>query len=45
MRHTDFSLTVTPAQQSSKECAEARRYIDSNFKENISLDQLAERRM
>ena len=42
MRHTDFSLTVTPAQQSSKECAEARRYIDSNFKENISLDQLAE---
>ena len=36
MRHTDFSLTVTPAQQSSKECAEARRYIDSNFKKYFS---------
>ena len=41
MRHTDFSLTVTPAQQSSKECAEAGGTSTAILK-NISLDQLAE---
>lgn len=42
MRHTDFSLTVTPARRASKECAVVKRYIDANFKESITLDQLAE---
>ncbi len=42
MRHTDFSLIVAPARRSSKECAAVKRYIDANFKESITLDQLAE---
>lgn len=42
MRHTDFSLTVSPSRRSSKECAVVKRYIDDNFKENITLDVLAE---
>lgn len=42
MRHTDFSLAVTPGKQTSKECAVVRRYLDGHFKENISLDMLAE---
>ena len=43
LRHTDFSLTVAPAgRRASKECAAVRRYIDGHFKENISLDMLAE---
>lgn len=43
MRRTHFSMTLaTPARKTSKECASIRRYIDSNFKENISLDLLAE---
>lgn len=42
MRHTDFSLSLAPAaSRGSKECAAVRRYIDSHFKENISLDQLS----
>ena len=42
MRHTDFSLTVTQGRQMSKECAVVKRYLDGHFKENISLDMLAE---
>ena len=43
MRRTDFSLTpAPPRKRSSKECAAVRRSIDSHFKENISLDLLAE---
>lgn len=43
MRRTEFSLTSTaPATRSSKECAAVRRYIDSHFKESLSLDMLAE---
>lgn len=43
MRRTDFSLTPAPKRKrSSKECATVRRYIDGHFKENISLDMLAE---
>lgn len=43
MRHTEFSLTpAQPRKRSSKECATVRRYIDSHFKENISLDLLSE---
>lgn len=43
LRRNDFSLTPAPVQKrSSKECAAVRRYLDSHFKENISLDFLAE---
>lgn len=43
MRRNDFSLTpAPPRKRSTKECAAVRRYIDSHFKENISLDLLAE---
>ena len=43
MRRTDFSLTPTaPEARTSKECTSVRRYIDSHFKESISLDRLAE---
>lgn len=42
MRHTDFSLTVTPGRQTSKECAVVKRYLDGHFKENITLNFLAE---
>ena len=43
MRRTDFSLTpAPPRKRASKECAAVRRYIDSHFKENITLDLLAE---
>ncbi|MEG1857937.1 MAG: AraC family transcriptional regulator [Pseudoflavonifractor sp.] len=42
MRRTDFSLTPAPAcRRSTKECATVRRYLDSHFKESITLDQLA----
>ena len=43
MRRTDFSLTpTTPGTRTSKECTAVRRYIDSHFKESLSLDVLAE---
>lgn len=43
MRRTDFSLTLAPdGRRVSKECAAVRRYIDSHYKENITLDILSE---
>lgn len=43
MRRTDFSLTpAAPEARTNKECTSVRRYIDSHFKESISLDMLAE---
>lgn len=43
MRRTDFALTPAPVRgRASKECATVRRYLDSHFKENITLDQLSE---
>ena len=41
-RYTDFASSAEPTRRASKECATVKRYIDANFKENISLDQLAE---
>lgn len=44
MRHADFLLELDPdLHKSSKECSEVHWYIDSHFKENITLDLLAER--
>lgn len=42
MRYTDFHLSSTATRRASKECAAVKRYIDANFKESITLDQLAE---
>ena len=42
MRNSNYAARVVPSvNKVSKECAAARRYIDSHFRENISLDQLA----
>lgn len=42
LRRDDFSLSAAPSgSKSSKECGLVRQYIDSHFKENITLDQLA----
>lgn len=43
MRQTNFSTTLTPIRKSSsKLCATVRRYIDEHFRENLSLDMLAQ---
>ncbi len=43
MRRTDFSMILAPAsRRGNRECAAVRRYIDGHFKENITLDLLAE---
>lgn len=43
MRRPDFALSAAPTQsRGSKECAAVRRYIEGHFKENISLDNLAD---
>lgn len=42
MRSTSYTTRVVPSvNKVSKECAAARRYIDSHFREILSLDQLA----
>ena len=42
-RRDDFALSAAPAGAgSSRECSLVRRYIDNHFKENLTLDQLAE---
>lgn len=43
MRHRDFLLDLDVGRvNASKECASILRYIDSHFKENLTLDFLAE---
>lgn len=43
MRNISFSLVTPEAPlQSSRPCAAVRRYIDSHYKEQLDLDQLAE---
>ena len=43
MRRTDFSLApAASGTRTRKECAAVPRYIDSHFKESLSLDVLAE---
>ena len=42
-RQTNYSTTMTPIRKtSSRLCATVRRYIDEHYKENISLDALAQ---
>ena len=43
MRNFDHSARVISSQKKvSRECAAARRYIDTHFRESLTLDQLAE---
>ncbi len=42
MRRTNYTAALVPPQAASKECATVRRYIDAHFKENLTLDQLAQ---
>lgn len=42
MRRTDIPLAQAVSRRASRECAAVKRYIDSHFKENISLDLLSE---
>lgn len=43
MRNFDRSARMVPSRRKvSKECAAARRYIDTHFRESLNLDQLAE---
>ncbi len=42
MRSVEFQLSPSPSHRSSKECANVKRYIDTHFKENLSLDALAQ---
>ena len=42
-RQTNFSTLLTPInKKTSRLCSLAKRYIDSHYQENITLDQLAE---
>lgn len=42
VRRTDYALSITSPKTSNKECAIVKKYIDDNFKEQITLDSLAE---
>ncbi len=41
-RRTNYSAALVPPRPASKECAAVRRYIDSHFKEHLTLDHLAQ---
>lgn len=42
IRRTNFAFDVTPSIKISKECLKIKRYIETNFHRNISLDDLAQ---
>jgi AraC-like DNA-binding protein/mannose-6-phosphate isomerase-like protein (cupin superfamily) len=42
VRHTNYSLSIAPSRKINKECGAVKRYIDANYKQNITLDMLAE---
>ena len=41
-RITDSAFELMPSQHPSRECAAIKRYLDSNYSDNITLDHLAE---
>lgn len=41
LRHTGFAFEIAPAQKITRECDKIKRYIDSNFADEITLDSLA----
>lgn len=43
MRQTDFSATLTPIhRKTSRACIKVRRYIDQHYKDDLTLESLAE---
>lgn len=42
VRANNFSLRPSTPKRSNKECAAVKRYLNENYTENITLDQLAE---
>ncbi len=42
MRHTNYSLSIASSRKINKECGTVKRYIDANYKQNITLDMLSE---
>lgn len=42
MRRTGQKAELLPTEHASRECSRARRYMDYNYKEEITLDRLAE---
>lgn len=42
MRRTNSVIGISSAKRTNKECAVIKRYIDNNYKENITLDTLAQ---
>ncbi|MDD3402245.1 MAG: AraC family transcriptional regulator [Hespellia sp.] len=42
IRRTNFAFDVTPSIKISKECLKIKRYIETNFHHDISLDDLAQ---
>lgn len=42
MRQTDSAFDIAPVRNTSRECDRIKRYLDSNFQDDISLDSLAE---
>ena len=42
MRCTTISLQLEDCPTENRECAEIKRYLDTNYREDISLDLLAE---
>lgn len=42
IRLTDSAFEIISSQKSSSQCARIKRYIDSNYKDEISLDELAD---
>lgn len=43
MRHTELAFAVMPALKATPECDRIKRFIDSNFADEITLDLLAEK--
>lgn len=41
-RITNSALSITVSQRPNRECAKIKRYIDSNYQDNITLDALAQ---
>lgn len=41
IRHTNYSLSIVSSKKTNKECGLVKRYIDANYKKNITLDMLA----
>lgn len=41
LRHTNSAFEIVPPRSTNRECARIRRYIDTNYQDDITLDTLA----